>query len=175
VILDEPWSGLDPINAEVLREVVEEIRTSGRTVLFSTHQMEQAEKICDVVCIIARGKKVLEGRLKDIKRASAAEGVVALAFSDEISKDKAAGPLEDPKLVIEKRPPRPGEHADCEVVLAEGVSPHQLLATLLNHDVNLRLYEVVVPTLHQIFVQKVGAAAAVAARLDDEEGEGARA
>src|SRR5688572_4668370 len=80
VILDEPWSGLDPINAEVLREVVEEIRSSGRTVLFSTHQMEQAEKICDVVCIIARGRKVLEGRLKDIKRASAAEGVIALAF-----------------------------------------------------------------------------------------------
>jgi ABC-2 type transport system ATP-binding protein len=169
VILDEPWSGLDPINAEVLREVVEEIRTQGRTVLFSTHQMEQAEKICDVVCIIARGHKVLEGRLKDIKRASAAEGVIALAFSDEASKQKAAGPLEDPKLVIDRKPPRPGEHADCEVILAEGVTGHQLLATLLNHDVSLRLFEVVVPTLHDIFVQKVGAAAAVAERRDEDE------
>src|SRR6185369_9432106 len=109
VILDEPWSGLDPINAEVLREVVDEIRASGRTVLFSTHGMEQAEKIVDNVCIIARGKKVLDGRLKDIKRASAAEGVVALAFSDELSKERAAGPLEDPKLVIERKAPRPGE------------------------------------------------------------------
>src|SRR5512143_1689724 len=63
VILDEPWSGLDPINAEVLRDVVEEIRASGRTVLFSTHGMEQAEKVCDAVCIIARGRKVLDGRL----------------------------------------------------------------------------------------------------------------
>jgi ABC-2 type transport system ATP-binding protein len=169
VILDEPWSGLDPINAEVLREVVEEIRGQGRTVLFSTHGMEQAEKICDHVCIIARGKKVLEGKLKDIKRASSAEGVVALAFSDEVSKDKAAGPLEDTKLVIERRPPRPGEHADCEVILAEGVSAHQLLATLLNHDVNLRLFEVVVPTLHDIFVQKVGASAAVAERREDDD------
>ena len=69
VILDEPWSGLDPINAEVLREVVEEIRAAGRTVLFSTHQMEQAEKVCDEVCIIARGKKVLDGKLREIKRA----------------------------------------------------------------------------------------------------------
>jgi ABC-2 type transport system ATP-binding protein len=69
VILDEPWSGLDPINAEVLREVVAEIRKAGRTVLFSTHQMEQAEKVCDQVCIIARGKKVLDGELRDIKRA----------------------------------------------------------------------------------------------------------
>ncbi len=168
VILDEPWSGLDPINAEVLRDVVDEIRQQGRTVLFSTHQMEQAEKICDAVCIIARGKKVLDGRLKDIKRASAAEGVIALAFSDEAAKERAEGPLSDTKLVIERKPPRPGEHADCEVVLADGVTPQHLLATLLNHDVGLRLFEVVVPTLHQIFVQKVGAAAAVAERREED-------
>jgi ABC-2 type transport system ATP-binding protein len=169
LILDEPWSGLDPINAEVLREIVEEIRGQGRTVLFSTHGMEQAEKICDQVCIIARGKKVLDGKLKDIKRESAAEGVVALAFSDEASKEKAAGPLEDKRLVIDRRPPRPGEHADCEVILADGVTPQHLLATLLNHDVSLRLFEVVVPTLHQIFVHKVGGAeATVAERRGDD-------
>jgi ABC-2 type transport system ATP-binding protein len=170
VILDEPWSGLDPINAEVLRDVVDEIRTQGRTVLFSTHQMEQAEKICDSVCIIARGKKVLDGKLRDIKNASAAEGVIALAFADEASRERAAGPLEDTHLVIDRRPPRPGEHADCEVILAEGVTSHQLLATLLNHDVNLRLFEVVVPTLHQIFVAKVGGAAAAVAERRNEEG-----
>lgn len=170
LILDEPWSGLDPINAEVLREIVEEIRGQGRTVLFSTHGMEQAEKICDQVCIIARGKKVLDGKLKDIKRESAAEGVVALAFSDEASKERAAGPLEDKRLVIDLRAPRPGEHADCEVILAEGVKPQQLLATLLNHDVSLRLFEIVVPTLHQIFVHKVGGAeAAVAERRGDDD------
>jgi ABC-2 type transport system ATP-binding protein len=168
VILDEPWSGLDPINAEVLREVVEEIRRSGRTVLFSTHQMEQAEKICDAVCIIARGKKVLDGPLKDIKQASIAEGVIALAFSDELSQQRAELLLADLKLVIERRPPRRGDHADCEVILAGGVTPQQLLQALLAHDVGLRLFEVVVPTLHQIFVQKVGAAAAVAARREEE-------
>jgi ABC-2 type transport system ATP-binding protein len=168
VILDEPWSGLDPINAEVLREVVDEIRQSGRTVLFSTHQMEQAEKICDAVCIIARGKKVLDGKLKDIKRESVAEGVIALAFADEAAKERAEVVLGDDRLVIERKPPRPGEHADCEVVLARGVTPQHLLATLLNHDVALRLFEVVVPTLHQIFVQKVGAAAAVAERREED-------
>jgi ABC-2 type transport system ATP-binding protein len=167
VILDEPWSGLDPINAEVLREVVAEIRTAGRTVLFSTHLMEQAEKVCDAVCIIAHGKKVLDGRLKDIQRESAAEGVIALGFADDRSKDRAEGPLSDSKLVVDRRPPRPGEHADCEVILADGVLPQQLLATLLNHDVGLRLFEVVVPTLHQIFVHRVGAAAAVATRRED--------
>ena len=169
VILDEPWSGLDPINAEVLRVVVDEIRQAGRTVLFSTHQMEQAEKVCDAVCIIARGKKVLDGKLRDIQRESIAEGVLALGFIDELSKQRAEGPLADSKLVIVRRPPRPGEHADCEVILADGVKPLQLLATLINHDVGLRLFEVVVPTLHQIFVAKVGPEAATAARFDDEE------
>ncbi|HSD86441.1 MAG TPA: ATP-binding cassette domain-containing protein [Kofleriaceae bacterium] len=170
VILDEPWSGLDPINAEVLREVVEEISAAGRTVLFSTHGMEQAEKICDQVCIIARGKKVLDGRLKDIKRESVAEGVIALGFADDESKDRAATVLDDKRLVIDRRQPRPGEHADCEVILVDGVKPQQLLATLLNHDVGLRLFEVVVPTLHQIFVQKVGAAGAVAERREEDPG-----
>jgi ABC-2 type transport system ATP-binding protein len=168
LILDEPWSGLDPINAEVLREVVDEVRQAGRTVLFSTHQMEQAEKICDAVCIIARGKKVLDGKLKDIKRASAAEGVIALAFADDLAKERAEPLLCDPKLVVERKPPRPGEHADCEIVLADGIAPEYLLKTLLNHDVNLRLFEVVVPTLHQIFVQKVGAEAAVAERREED-------
>src|SRR6185369_6564133 len=74
VILDEPWSGLDPINAEVLRDTVEEIRASGRTVLFSTHQMEQAEKLVDHVCIIAHGKKLLDGRLRDIQDREAGNG-----------------------------------------------------------------------------------------------------
>src|SRR3954471_7144086 len=80
VILDEPWSGLDPINAEVLRDVVDEIRRSGRTVLFSTHQMEQAEKVVDEICIIARGKLVLAGKLREIKKTWEAEGWIALAF-----------------------------------------------------------------------------------------------
>jgi len=166
VILDEPWSGLDPINAEVLAEVVEEIRSSGRTVLFSTHGMEQAEKVCDGVCIIARGKKVLDGKLKDIKRASAADGLVALGWVDDAAKAKAEPVLADRALVAEQRPPRPGDVADAEVKLADGVDSQQLLAALLGAGVGVRRFEVVTPTLHQIFVERVGAAAAVAERRD---------
>jgi ABC-2 type transport system ATP-binding protein len=165
VILDEPWSGLDPINAEVLREVVDEIRAAGRTVLFSTHQMEQAEKVCDAVCIIARGKKVLDGKLLDIKRA-ASEGQVAIAFTDDAARAKAEAPLADKAIVAERGEPRPGELADCEIRLADGVTPQRLLASLVQADVGLRRFEVVVPTLHQIFVAKVGAAAAVAERRE---------
>ncbi len=166
VILDEPWSGLDPINADVLREVVDEIRHSGRTVLFSTHGMEQAEKVVDSVCIIAHGKKVLEGNLREVKRTWAAEGLISLAFTDDAARAKAEAPLADAALVAARQPPREGELADCEVKLAEGVAAQQLLSALVGAGVGLRRFEVVVPTLHQIFVEKVGAEAAVADRIE---------
>jgi ABC-2 type transport system ATP-binding protein len=181
VILDEPWSGLDPINAEVLRDVVEEIKKAGRTVIFSTHGMEQAEKICDAVCIIARGKKVLEGRLREIKRASAMEGLIALEFATDAAKLAARAVIDDKAIVayvrgeprsgdresVDVRPPLAGDTADLEVKLADRASPQQLLAALVGANVALRRFEIVTPTLHQIFVDKVGEEAAVAARRED--------
>jgi ABC-2 type transport system ATP-binding protein len=158
VILDEPWSGLDPINADVLRDTVEEIRAAGRTVIFSTHGMEQAEKVVDAVCIIARGKRVVEGRLADIKRESAREGLIALDFIDDASRGAAARVLGDRDLVAEQ--------LEGEVKLAHGVAPQQLLAALVSANANVRRFELVVPTLHQIFVDKVGAEAAVAQRTE---------
>ena len=169
VILDEPWSGLDPINAEVLRDVVDEIRAAGRTVLFSTHQMEQAEKVVDHVCIIARGKKLLDGKLADIQRREAADGIIALGFGDAASRAAADPVLGDPALVAEQRAPRARAQADaggteCEVKLAAGASSQQLLAALVTAGVHLQRFEVVVPTLHQIFINRVGTSAAVAER-----------
>jgi ABC-2 type transport system ATP-binding protein len=157
VILDEPWSGLDPINAEVLRETVADIRKAGRTVLFSTHGMEQAEKVVDAVCIIARGKKVVDGMLADIKRDNATKGLIALDI-EAGSRDAADRVLADRALVAEQR--------EGEVKLADGIAPQQLLAALVAANANVRRFEVVVPSLHQIFVDKVGAAAAVAERID---------
>jgi len=171
VILDEPWSGLDPINAEVLRDVVDDIRKSGRTVLFSTHQMEQAEKLVDHICIIARGRKLLDGRLADLQRREAADGIISLGFApgvgDAGSRAAADAVLADRALVAERRAPRARAHAegtDCEVKLAEGATAQQLLAALVAAGVGLQRFEVVVPTLHQIFVDRVGASAAVAER-----------
>ncbi|MFN0251822.1 MAG: ABC transporter ATP-binding protein [Kofleriaceae bacterium] len=163
VILDEPWSGLDPINAEVLREIVAEIREGGRTVLFSTHQMEQAEKIVDAVCIIARGKLVLEGKLRDLKAASNADGWIALAFSGG-TKDKADAVLADTAIVSERRDAAAGDH-DIEV---KAPDPQRLLSALIGAGAALRKFEVVEASLHQIFVEKVGPEAAVAERRDEE-------
>jgi ABC-2 type transport system ATP-binding protein len=167
VILDEPWSGLDPINAEVLRDAVDEVRASGRTVLFSTHQMEQAEKVVDSVCIIARGKKLLDGKLAEIKQREAAEGIISLGFTDPGSRAVGDAVLADRALVADQRSRRAqvgGDVAECEVKLAEGVTSQQLLAALVTAGATVRRFEVVVPTLHQIFVDRVGASATVAER-----------
>src|SRR5206468_11130095 len=66
VILDEPFSGLDPINANLLKEVVQEMKRRNRTIIFSTHLMEQAEQLCDEICLINRGRKVLDGNIREI-------------------------------------------------------------------------------------------------------------
>jgi ABC-2 type transport system ATP-binding protein len=165
VILDEPWSGLDPINAEVLRDAVDEVRASGRTVLFSTHQMEQAEKVVDRVCIIARGKKLIDGVLADIKQREAADGIISLGFADPASRATADAVLADRRLIAEQRAPKT-DGADCEVKLADGATSQQLLAALVGAGAQIRRFEVVVPSLHQIFVDQVGAAAAVAERRE---------
>ncbi|MEM6784167.1 MAG: ATP-binding cassette domain-containing protein, partial [Bacteroidota bacterium] len=68
LILDEPFSGLDPINADLLRDIIQELRAAGRIILFASHRLEQVEKLCDDVCLIARGRVVLAGALGDVKR-----------------------------------------------------------------------------------------------------------
>jgi ABC-2 type transport system ATP-binding protein len=163
LILDEPWSGLDPINADVLRTIVLEQKQAGRTILFSTHLMEQAEKICDHVCIIAGGRKVLEGALDTIKREAAAEGLVAVAFSDEAGERRARdSALADAALVAGVRERR----GYLEVEVATGAGADALLAALVGAGAGVRRFELIEPTLHQIFVDRVGAegAAGVAAK-----------
>ncbi|RMH42466.1 MAG: ATP-binding cassette domain-containing protein [Deltaproteobacteria bacterium] len=157
LILDEPWSGLDPINAEVLRSIVAEQKQRGCTILFSTHLMEQAEQIVDDVCIIARGNKVVDGPLGQIKRQAARDRVVAIAFDGDV--DPATVPWDD-ALVAAWRPVRDR----IEVELTPGADARALLRSLVAEDVPLRRFEVVEPTLHQIFVDRVGAAAAEGAR-----------
>ena len=79
LILDEPFSGLDPINQDVLEEIVRDYHAKGTTILFSTHLMDQAERLCERVCLISRARKVLDGDLREIKAAER-RGVVAVEF-----------------------------------------------------------------------------------------------
>jgi ABC-2 type transport system ATP-binding protein len=152
LILDEPHSGLDPVNQEVLRDTILDARREGRTVIFSTHNMEQAEQMCEHVCIIAGGEKVLDGNLRDIRRANRANHY-AIAF-------------DEPSAAADRfMATWPGfERADrirdaWEVELKPGADPRALVAAANGLDVPLARFEHVVPSLHEIFVQRVGDAA----------------
>ncbi len=154
VILDEPFSGLDPVNSQVMKDVVVEIARSGRTVMFSTHIMEQAEKMCDRIAIIARGEKVLDGSLTEIKRGYGKRNV-ALGFSNGGGR-AAAAILQDRTLVSKVD----DSGSTAEVELAPGAEAGRLLKALVDAGVGLVRFEVVEPSLESIFIAKVGAAAA---------------
>ncbi|MBM4186118.1 MAG: ATP-binding cassette domain-containing protein [Gemmatimonadetes bacterium] len=149
VILDEPFSGLDPVNSRTMREVVVEVARAGRTVLFSTHIMEHAEQMCDRIAIIAHGKKVVDGALADIKRDF---GGRHLDLTFTRNADRAIAILKDPTMVA-----RLADHgATAEAELSPGADPEQLLIQLVQAGVGLAKFEVADASLQSIFIAKVG-------------------
>ncbi|MEX0890648.1 MAG: ATP-binding cassette domain-containing protein [Gemmatimonadota bacterium] len=149
VVLDEPFSGLDPINQQVLRDIIVELKAAGRTILFSTHIIEHAERICDHVCILARGRKVADGTMAEVKQTHGTE-FVALRFVDGASH---AARLRQLPFVASVR-----EHGvEAEVALADGADPQALLEHLVSSGVQVRRFEVTEPSLEQVFIERVGA------------------
>ncbi len=155
LILDEPFSGLDPVNSQIMKDVVVESARKGKTVLFSTHIMEQAERMCDHIVIISRGKLIVNGSLAEVKREFGGRHV-ALSFTR--NKERAASILGDRTLISKLD----DYGASAEVELAAGGDPDRLLRSLVQQDVGLSRFEIVEPSLQSIFVSKVGADAAVA-------------
>jgi ABC-2 type transport system ATP-binding protein len=144
LVLDEPFSGLDPVNAELLKDIVLELKRTGKTIIFSTHQMEVAEKICDDICLINRSQKVLDGSLREIKK-SFGRNAVALRM------EGSNGILNDPSLVTNVQ-----THSDeVEVLLAPGATPQQFLRRLVDSGANVSKFEMIEPSLHDIFIEKV--------------------
>jgi len=151
VILDEPFSGLDPINAQALKDTVVDLKREGRTVIFSTHLMDSAERLCDAVCIIARGDKVLDGPIEDV-RAEHGGTHVALSLGGS-SANGVGAVLNDPRLVARLD----DSNRFFEIEVATGADPQMLLRRLIEAGASIQRFELVRPSLHQIFLQKVGA------------------
>ena len=145
LILDEPFSGLDPINQEVLESIVREEQERGKTILFSTHLMEQAERLCERVCLISHSKKVLDGHLKTLRREERT-GIVAVEF------DGGSEWLDVP-WITGTSPAGDAVH----VSLGEGVEPDRLMSEALERGIALRRFELVEPSLREIFVRHAGA------------------
>ncbi len=156
LILDEPFSGLDPINQQVLKDIVVHLSRSGTTIIFSTHQMDVAEKICDHVCIIARGKKVLDGGLADVKREHGGTHV-AVAFEDAAAGAGAMSAIADLVAAADD------SGVFAELKLKDGVDPQLVLERLMKTGARIRRFERIEPSLNRIFLDKAGPDAASSA------------
>ena len=150
VILDEPFSGLDPINAQALKDTIVELKKRGKTVIFSTHLMDNAERLCDSVCIIAGGKKVLDGTVAAVK---AEHGANNVALSVAGGRERIAELLKGQEMIDRID----DQNRFFELKLRRGANPQELLRTIVASGVDVERFELVQPSLHQIFLEKVGA------------------
>jgi len=150
VILDEPFSGLDPVNQIVFKEIFQELRTAGKTVIFSTHQMDQAEQLSDALCLIHRGRVVLGGTLREVKKHYGANALRAEFSGDGAFMRSLPGVR---RALMEG-------HA-AELQLEEGANVQGLIAAI-NAGVEISRLALVEPSLQSIFLQVVGAANAPA-------------
>jgi ABC-2 type transport system ATP-binding protein len=151
LILDEPQSGLDPVNQEVLRDTILGAREQGKTVIFSTHNMEQAEQLCEHVCIIAQGRKVLDGRLRDVRRENIGNRwyVEFDGGSDQVSRFMRG----------ETRFGAVTAHGEGWRVEMEPASdPRPLMQALAALDVPVVRFERERKSLHEIFIDRVSGA-----------------
>ncbi len=143
VILDEPFSGLDPVNMELMRDTIRRMAQGGRTVIFSTHVMAQAEELCDYIFLINHGKKVLDGPLREI-RASGDHGI-------KIDYDGDGSFLHS--LPGVERCNDAGKSA--ELFLRDGTDPQEILHAIVDR-LTIRKFDISEPSLHEIFVRAVG-------------------
>jgi ABC-2 type transport system ATP-binding protein len=144
VILDEPFSGLDPVNQDMLREIIRTMRRQGKTVLFSTHVMHEAERLCDFIVLIDRGQVVVNGTLDQIRSRHEANTI-------SLELEGNADFLRTLPMVQAVEP----DGRRLDVRLRDGADPQDLLRVLVERA-RVRAFEIKQPSLHEIFVQLVG-------------------
>jgi ABC-2 type transport system ATP-binding protein len=140
VVLDEPFSGLDPVNTELLRQMFFELRDQGKVVILSTHRMNEVEELCDRILMINNGGAVLYGGLKEIK-ARYRSNTVVLEYE---------GSLRELSGVVEKRVLK--DHT--ELLLKENVAPQDILAQLIAKEITVNRFEIATPSLNEIFLRE---------------------
>jgi ABC-2 type transport system ATP-binding protein len=146
VILDEPFSGLDPVNTDVIRDAILELQRQGCTVMFSTHDMDMAEKMCDFICMIFNGRKVLDGTLASIQDRYADDTI-------RVQTDRGTDALEG--LPGVEGVNNYGRMQELRVT--SEADPQQILRLLLDRSTVYR-FDIVKPSLHDIFVRIAGPA-----------------
>jgi len=148
IILDEPFSGFDPVNAEVIKDEVLELNRKGATILFSTHRMESVEELCDSIALLDRSEKILDGRIKDIKN-SYRNDVYLVEYNGKKIDDDASQPFQ---LIDEI-----ADDDDCyrvRVKLKPGSTSNDVLQYLIP-KVHVNMLQEVIPSMNEIFIEKV--------------------
>jgi ABC-2 type transport system ATP-binding protein len=148
LLMDEPFTGLDPINLVLLREAFMELRDRGRTLIFSTHQMEAAEAMCESVAIVDRGRLVAGGRLRELKRATGRQWI-RLALDGSTAAPPWLAELPGVDVVRERA-------TGAELELFAGSAPPAVLAAMLERGAPVSVVAVVEPSLEALFIELVG-------------------
>jgi ABC-2 type transport system ATP-binding protein len=142
IIIDEPFAALDPINAQLVKDLIRDLGSQGTTFVMSTHQMHQVEELCDRILLINEGRDLLFGNVQEIRRRYSGHAVLV----------RATGDLPDLQGIEQIVP-----HNSCaKLTLAEGTSPQDVLRSLLQHQTQVERFEIATPTLEEIFIRVVG-------------------
>ena len=143
IIMDEPFAGLDPVNANQIKDLMLELKEQGRTIIFSTHRMDQVEKLCDTICLVDHGRAVLQGNLREIKKSYGQEFV-------QISYEGDARFIESCALIESSN--NYGNYA--EIKLRRGADSQELLRIAIA-SARISRFEVMEPSLEEIFIDLV--------------------
>ncbi len=143
LILDEPFSGLDPVNSNLIKDEIFKLAQKGTTIIFSTHRMEQVEEICDEIILVNKGKKILDGSVKQVKQDSK-ENIFMVGF------DHLPEPFENNIFSIVNT-----RDNFLTVKINEGYNPATVLKEFLDHRASIISFNEVLPTLNDIFIKKV--------------------
>lgn len=153
VILDEPFSGLDPVNQSVLEELIHQLSDNGQTVVFSTHVMQHAERLCDHILLITRGQKIFDGTLAEARACIPRR--VLLETADSVDSVGSLSGVTSITAVDGET-----ESTQWQVEIAESLNPQEILKHCFNAQISLSRFEFVEPSLHDVFVHLVGDEAA---------------
>ena len=145
IVLDEPFSGLDPVNSEILKNVIIDLVKQGKYIIMSSHQMASIEEFCSDILILNKGKTVLQGNLKEIKETYPAN---RLEMSTNVAIDNY---INNEDMTIEF-----SKNNDYTMKIKSEEAAHQLLQKLVNNNVEINKFEIKKPTLNDIFIEKVG-------------------
>jgi ABC-2 type transport system ATP-binding protein len=145
LILDEPFSGLDPINTQIFQDIVFELRNRGTSIIFSTHRMEQVEEICERIALVNHGRIVLEDEVKQLRR-SYSKGIYIIEAEETLP---AAFPWDAQVQVLAQNA------QEARIQVHEGHEANQVLSYLLSHNFRLVRFEEALPSVRDIFIEQV--------------------